>query len=193
MKTPTQRSYSILIIIRGIPGSGKSYLAQKLINLIEEPVITLDPDTTDYESTQYIEHVKQQTVEGVDPKLHAYRFLRAQAQKGIENRNIIIWNQPFTNLEIFHKMMNTLRSHASKHNTDFTLLVVEVEVDSQVAKKRIDARKSAGGHGPSENTFDRFVGDYKSYASEGFNTVTVNGSDDPEVSTAKIMEALKKL
>lgn len=193
MDTLSKRSQPILIIIRGIPGSGKSFLTKKLVGSMQESVVMLDPDATDYDSAEYAEHVKQQEADGVDPKLHAYRFLRAQAHRGIENHDIIVWNQPFTNLEIFHKMMNNLRTHASEHNTSISLLVVEVEVDPEVAKNRVDTRKKAGGHGPSDDTFSRFVGDYKTYANEGFNTVVVNGEDPVDVSVDKITNAIQTL
>lgn len=193
MDTPLQRSHPALIIIRGIPGSGKTYLAKKLVDSIKEPVVMLDPDATDYDSKEYADHVAEQTAAGVDPKLHAYRFLRAQAHRGIENHDIIVWNQPFTNLEIFHKMMNNLRTHASEHDTEFALLVIEVEVDAEIAKQRMIERKQAGGHGPSDEIFERFVNDYKSYSNEGFNTLTIDGSGDIDTSVAKVLDALHAL
>lgn len=183
----------ILVIVRGIPGSGKTHLAKEVIKHIEEPVVMLDPDATDYDSKEYAEHVKQQTADGVDPKLHAYRFLRAQAHSGIENGRIIMWNQPFTNLEIFHKMMANLHTHAQENDTTLTVLVVEVEVNPAVAKQRMKSRKEAGGHGPSDDIFDRFVNDYISYTNEGFNTITINGEAEIEKSVPIVIEALKGL
>jgi len=188
MKHPT------LIIVRGLPGSGKSYLASALHKSIgEDAAVMLDPDATDYLSQEYIDHIKTQAAEGVDPKLHAYRFLRAKAHKGIVDRKIIIWNQPFTNLEIFNKMIANLRGHAAENNTHLSILVVEVEVDPATAKERIAKRKQAGGHGPSDNTFGRFIGDYKSFAEEGYETVSVHGQDDVAVSVAAITKALQAL
>jgi predicted kinase len=181
------------IIIRGMPGSGKSYLAAALKRAIgDDLVVTLDPDATDYESQEYKAHVKAQIAEGVDPKLHAYRFLRAKAYKAIEERKIIIWNQAFTNLEIFNKMVGRLRYHASLHKVELPILVVEIDIHPATAKERIAARKRAGGHGVSDDTFARFTVDYRSFASEGFDTVTVHGEADVSDSVATVIEAIRK-
>jgi len=187
-------NHPTLILIRGLPGSGKTHLTTALRDAIgRDKVVMLDPDSTDYESKEYLEHVEAQTAEGVDPKLHAYRFLRAKAYEGIAANKIILWNQPFTNLGIFNKMIERLETHAAEHSVRLPILVVEVEVDPALAKQRVLSRKAEGGHGPSDNTFTRFVGDYASFASEGFNTVTVRGEDDVAVSVSTVMKGLERL
>jgi thymidylate kinase len=186
--------HPILIFIRGLPGSGKTYLAMELQKAIgEDEVVMLDPDATDYKSREYLEHVQAQTAEGVDPALHPYRFLRAQAYQGIADHKVIMWNQPFTNLEIFNKMIDRLRTHAAEHKTELPILVVEVEVDPATAKERVVRRKQAGGHGPSDATFARRVGDYTSLAAHGYNVVVVHGEDDVAASVATVMAALQEL
>lgn len=188
------RDYPTLILVRGLPGSGKTHLARELQKtLAGEDIVMLDPDTTNYDSKAYAEHVKAQTAEGVDPKLHAYRFLRAQAYEGIAAHKIIMWNQPFTNLEIFNKMVARLETHAEEHGTHLPILVVEVEIDHATAKERITKRKAAGGHGPSDNTFARFTNDYFSFADHGYTTVSINGQDDLSVSVPKVTKALQNL
>jgi adenylate kinase family enzyme len=189
--TPNQ---PIIILVRGLPGSGKTYIAKRLRKTLgESHVVMLDPDDTDYTSREYIEHSKAQTAEGVDKKLHPYRFLRSNAYKGIESDKIIIWNQPFTNLEIFHKMVGRLREHAAEHNKKLAILVVEVEIDRELAKQRVDSRKQQGGHGPSDDTFNRFVDDYKSFEGEGFEIASVSGQDVVDASVQKIIKAIEKL
>jgi predicted kinase len=185
--------HPVIILIRGLPGSGKTYIAMELQKELGQDVIMLDPDATDYESKAYAQHTQALTAEGVDPKLHAYRFLRAQAYQGIADHKIIMWNQPFTNLEIFNKMTANLRLQAEAHKTSLSMLVVEVMIDPAHAQQRVRERKSQGGHGPSDATFSRFVGDYKTFANEGYTTVTVHGEDNVSDSVAKIIEALQKL
>jgi thymidylate kinase len=186
-------NHPTIILIRGLPGSGKTYLAKELQKKLGEQVVMLDPDTTDYKSQEYLEHTKKLTAEGVDPKIHAYRFLRAKAYRAIADHKIVIWNQPFTNLEIFNKMVANLQNQAAEHNTRLPVLVVEMEINHTIAKQRVDQRKQAGGHGPSDNTFDRFINDYISFASEGYDTVSVNGNDDVSTSARKVVESLKNL
>lgn len=185
--------HSVMILMRGLPGSGKSYLATALADRIGKNVIMLDPDATDYESAEYKERTKKLTEEGVDASLHAYRFLRGKAYRGIVDKDVIIWNQPFTNLEIFKKMIERMQDHALEHKSKLVILIVEVEADPKVAKERVEKRKAEGGHGPSDATFTRFVNDYFTFAHLGYSTITVNGLDDVSASVSSIMKALNAL
>jgi thymidylate kinase len=90
-------------------------------------------------------------------------------------------------------MVGRLRDHAFLHNVELPILVVEIDIHPAIAKERIAARKRAGGHGVSDNTFARFTGDYRSFASEGFDTVTVHGEADVSDSVATVIEAIRKL
>lgn len=183
-----------IILIRGLPGSGKSVIAHELrMSLGSDRVVLLDPDTIDFDSPEYKLHSEALAKEGIDNTLHAYRFLRAQAYKGIADNKIVIWNQPFTSLDIFNKMVANFYIQAQEHNMNLNVLVVEVEVDAALAIKRVAARKKAGGHGPTDNTFARFVSDYKSFAHDGYKTVTIQGADDINKSVARIEEELDHL
>lgn len=189
-----KNTHPIAILVRGLPGSGKTYIATKLQEKLgNDQVVMCDPDGIDTNSKEYREHVKTMVDEGVDDSLHLYRFSRARAYKGIEDNKIIIWNQPFTNLEIFNKMVGRLTDHATTHSKHLPILVVEVEIEPAKAKARVEARKNAGGHGPSEEIWKRFVNDYKSFAPNGYNTVTVYGDEEVSESVSKVEEALRQL
>lgn len=186
--------HAVVVIIRGLPGSGKSFLAAELYKQFEAgQLVALDPDATDYASPEYAQHTKALAAEGVDPRLHAYRYLRGKAYEGIANGKVIIWNQPFTNLEIFNKMMAKLQAQADEHNVTLHVLVVEVMVDPALARARVNNRKQAGGHGPSDATFERFHNDFHSFEAHGYHTLTVDGGDEVAVSVAAIVRAVADL
>lgn len=183
---------AIVILVRGLPGSGKTYMAQKLIPLLDRRVVLLDPDTVDTDSQEYRQHVETLLHEGVDERLHLYRFLRGQAYQGIASGDIVMWNQPFTNLDIFNKMVANFQLQADEKNVHLSVLVVEVMLDPEVAQKRVIERKQSGGHGPSAAAFDTFTKDYVSFAPEGYHVVSVPG-DDAERAITLIQKELEQL
>ncbi len=186
--------HPILIIVRGVPGSGKSYLAAALQeSLGKENVVTLDPDSIDQTSKEYSDFSKALTTEGVDTKLHPYRFSRSKAYEAIVAHKIIIWNQPFIDFEGFRKTIDRLQTYAAEHTTQLPALVVEVEVSEAIAKKRVMSRKEQGGHGPAEDIFAYFISQYKSFSEKGYTTVIVQGEDDVAVSVSAVKNALRKL
>ena len=188
------RDHPTLLLIRGLPGSGKSYLAKALRDTLgADNVVLLDPDSTDYESQAYKDMSAALTAEGVEEKFHPYRFVRAQAYQGITDHKIVIWNQAFTNLDGFNKTVVNLQTYAADHGTTLPLLVVEVEVDHDTAKARVAERAAQGGHDVTEENFARFIGDYRSFADEGFTTVSVRGDDDVQTSAQAVLTALQNL
>lgn len=185
----TKIELPVLIIIRGIPGSGKTFLANKLAASIGTiKCVNLDPDATDYDSEEYKQHVNQQTKDGVDAKLHAYRFLRAKAYKAIAENKIIIWNQPFTDLDIMKKVTERLTEQAKLEGTNLPIIVLEVTVPKEIAWQRIQDRIKHGGHGPTENKFAQFFDQYKSATSYNYNCITINGLEDNDDLIQKIMD-----
>jgi adenylate kinase family enzyme len=188
------KSNPILIMVRGVPGGGKSYVTAKLVEAIgEENVVVLDPDAIDKTSKEYIALSESLTREDVNENLHPYRFLRSKAYQGIETNKIIIWNQGFMDLDGFNKTVINLTSYALDHSTMIPTLVVEVEVNGETSKKRIADRVARGGHDVPEEVLKRFIDQYRSFADEGYNVVTVDGEGDVDVSVAAITQALNSL
>ena len=187
-------THPTLVLVRGLPGSGKSYLARAISERVGvERVVLLDPDATDYKSDDYQQMSQQLTDDGVDKKFHPYRFLRQQAHKGIETDKLIIWNQAFTNLDGLQKTVTNLQSYAQDHGTHLPLLVVEVTASHSVARQRIADRVATGGHDVPDEEFRRFVGDYRSFASEDFEVISVDGEANIVESVDLVLEKVKNL
>ena len=188
------KTIPVLLLVRGLPGSGKSYFSDKLYESFDTTsTLLLDPDATDYTSDAYKLHVQQQSAEGVDAKLFPYRFLRAQAYSAIEDHKVIIWNQPFTNLDILQKVTTRLQDYALEHGTKLPILVIEVAIDPKIAKERVAMRKKSGGHGPSDEVFTRFVNEYSSAAPRGYDVIPIDGTLDPQTYTADIIAKVTSL
>ncbi len=186
--------HPILLIVRGLPGSGKSYLASALRELIgHDKTIILDPDTIDRSTRAYIDFSKSLEAEGIDLKFHPWRFSAAKARDAIGAHKVLIWNQPFIDFGGFERTIAAMQTFATEHGTKLPTLVVEVEIHEDTAKARVVTRKEQGGHGPSDEVFDRFVSQYESFSGRGYDTITVHGEDSTDVSTSTILQALTKL
>lgn len=184
----------IVVFIRGLPGSGKSYLANKLIKEFKQgQIVSLDPDLIDNNCDEYLQHSKELAKDGVEPNLFPYRFLRSKAYHGIEQGRIIIWDQPFTNVEIFEKLINRLKDHAKKSNKKISFLMVELSIDSKIATQRIKDRLDGGGHGPSEKTFQKFIKDNKNFNSNEIPSVKIDGTNNIIKSVLIVKNAIKDL
>lgn len=193
-QTDVQTKNPTLIMVRGVPGGGKSYIAAKLQESIgKERVVILDPDAIDKTGKEYLDFSQVLTNDDVNEKLHPYRFLRSKAYEGIEANKIIIWNQGFIDLDGFNKTVINLQTYALDHGTNLLTLVVEVEVEGNIAKQRVATRAAQGGHDVPEEAFDRFINGYESFSGKGYNTITVNGQDDATISLSTIIQALKEL
>lgn len=185
--------HPILILIRGLPGGGKSYLAAELVSAFgPQNVLSLDPDKIDLASQAYKDFSEQKTKEGIEKIYHPYRWSREKAYEAIAANKIIIWNQPFTNAGGFNRTVTNLEEYALHHGKKLPHLVVEVEIDPEIAKARVEDRKQRGGHGPSAEAWEKFIADYTTFADK-YNTVVVNGQDDVKASAKKVLDAVAKL
>lgn len=184
----------VLIMIRGLPGSGKSYVAIALRKALgEDNVVILDPDGIDFTSAAYADLSQKLSTEGVEEKFYPNRFLKQQGYNALDAGKSIIWNQAFTDLHGFARSHGSLQEYAAEHNIPLPLLVVEVGIDPEIAKARVAERVAKGGHNVDDDAFTRFISTYRSFAGEGYQVVTVNGSNDVAISVAAIVSALRKL
>ncbi len=180
-----------LILIRGLPGSGKSYLAAALREALgASRVVILDPDAINYDSKEYTTFSAQLTAEGVEAKFHPHRFLRTRAEDAVRAGKTIIWNQAFTNLGGFTRTIEHLQAYAAQQHTALSLLIVEVEIDHPTAKQRVAQRESQGGHGVNDEVFERFIRDYQSFAEQGHHTVSIHGTNNVQSSVQIVLQAL---
>lgn len=183
----------ILVIIRGLPGSGKSYLAAALRDTIGERVELLDPDAVNLDDPDFRAYSDDLTRQDVDAKFHVYRYVRDKAYQAIKDRKILVWNQPFTDLDGLKTTVARLQTYAQDHDLPLPLLVAEVEIDARLAHDRVVQRKQQGGHGPDDERFERFVDQYHSFAAEGFATVAIQGGGDVTNSVGTILSALASI
>ena len=180
-----------LIIVRGVPGGGKSYLAEALrASIGEDDIIILDPDRIDKAGATFTELSAQLSAEGVDEKFHPYRFLRQTGYDALSAGKSVIWTQAFNDFNGFEITIKRMQEFAEAHNIPLRVLVVEVEIDGTVARDRIKQRAAGGGHDVPNENLSQFISGYESFVGRGYETVVVNGADTTDESIATIKSAL---
>ena len=182
-----------LIMIRGIPGGGKSYLATAIQQMLgSDSVVIIDPDTTDYSSTEYIDFSHSLSRDGVDLTFHPYRFNRARAHQAILDQKVVIWNQAFMSFDGLDKTVANLQAFAEESGLPLPVVIAEVEIEQHIAQQRIADRAAHGGHNVTDDKLTRFVGTYHSFAGQGYETVTINGVDEITASATNVLHRLAK-
>lgn len=180
-----------LVIIRGIPGGGKSYLALSLRAAFgPDDVVILDPDAIDKDSDGYRQLSAELSADGVDQKFHPFRYLRAQAQQAITDGKILLWTQAFNDFAGFKITVDKLIAYANEQGAELPVLVVEVEVSRAIARARIDERAHRGGHYVPDERLDQFFAEYKSFAGQGYKTITINGENAAALSAEQVIQAI---
>ena len=181
-----------LIIIRGVPGSGKSYLAQSIADHIgDNRTAIIDPDAVKPDDAAFRQLSAALTADGVDARFHVYRYLRQKAYTAMSEGKVVVWNQAFIDFDGLVITIQRLQEYAHAHGLTFPVLITEVELDPQIAQQRIATRKATpGGHGPEAAVFQQFVDDYRSFAGRGYTTLTVRGDARSDVSAAEVVRTL---
>lgn len=182
----------LLIFVRGIPGSGKSFLSEALTKKIGlKNTVLLDPDAIDEKDPGYISLSKDLTQDGLPKTIHPFRWLRKSACEAISSGKTVIWNQPFTDLGVFSRLILFIEEN-SAHNSKLEILIIEVSIDQDTAKERIQSRIAKGGHGPSDSTFQKRVNGYETF-SDSYQTIEINGNDTVELSVDKVLQKIDAL
>lgn len=180
-----------LIFVRGLPGSGKSYLSDAIIAKIgHDKAVLVDPDAIDRENSGYIALSDSLSSEGLNPAIYPFRWLRKTACAGISSGKTVLWSQPFTNRGVFDRLVLFIKEN-STYDGDLRVLLIEVEIDQTMAKQRIEQRIAAGGHGPSDMTFIRRASEYESFSGD-YATLSVHGDSAINESVKDIMKALEQ-
>lgn len=191
MKSCVKGTHGALVLIRGLPGSGKSTLVKRLVKLLEREgnsIVSLDPDCVHRDSAELKEYSSHLTALGVPAEIHIYRYLCTQVRRGVESGALTIWDQPFSNREVFESLLRVVAAFDWYPN----ILLVELEIDPPAAYSRVLHRASAGNRKMPPRTFERYVKSYRSFRDLGLPTVTVDGLNTSEEEVAALRNLLDR-
>lgn len=148
-----------ILIVRGKPGSGKSTASELFMDEIEN-IKYINPDKiSDDELTEFIQQNESKYKSGGDKKNWLYRMCFAKAINALNENREIVWDQPWSQLSGIEL---TYENFIEKLGRDgFSFGIAEIYSSDETSKDRVNARKTNGGHGPSENTLHYLIKGYQ--------------------------------
>ncbi|HSX49257.1 MAG TPA: AAA family ATPase [Candidatus Saccharimonadales bacterium] len=184
----------LLVIIRGIPGSGKSYLTNDIINKLSIDITIVDPDSINKESKTYKEfaHKLRSTEPEVEEKFYPYRFMLQIAHDRLNQKSkppFVIWNQAFTDTE---GLDYTVRKLKSLCNSQLNILIIQLDPHPEEAWKRIQERMQTGGHGMDSERFNSFVTKYQKIEPQ-YPNIVVDTFTSYENAVTQAMDQIKQI
>lgn len=180
-----------LIILRGIPGSGKTSIAKGLVGTYGDDTVQLiDPDEVDTTSDDYRTFSRSLSAQGVDEKFHPYRYLHAAARQAIDASKIIIWNQAFVDFKSLIITIERLKDYAHEQGMSLPILVVNVTIDADVARQRVRTRALSDGRTIDDRVMERFIREYAPFDHSVYPSIVVDGTDSVALSVTSIRGAI---
>jgi len=183
------------MLLRGIPGAGKSCLATALREVSGDRFrwLLLDRDilrTSISDQERLRAFLAKHEWAAREPEMGIYRFFLWQTIAGLHGGRNIMWAQPRVRLDLLRLTVDRL--HKTFHCT-FQLLVVDVEVDPEVAWERVANRVKTGGHGPVRSAFTQMVAAYQSADPDEVPLVRLDGSQPVNDLRERVLCELRQL
>lgn len=184
------KGVGMLIVVRGIPGSGKSYLVENLVDTLKDEeadrIIRIDPDEYRYKDTSI--HKVSAFTRDLASEEELLPGLQKMALEGISEGKIVIWEQLLTSLKK-PEQVNFIRQAIYPSR----LLFIEVVTDKSAAWERIMVRNDLGQQiGPTNEQFDDYTARYVSFQDKkvDFEYLVVNGEKPAEENVKLILSRL---
>src|SRR5581483_1224699 len=163
-----------LVILRGLPGSGKSSVANKIKDALSQKIEIVDPDLIKKKDEEYINFVNHEILKEPDlePKFLPYRYLLSKTIAFLENKKSVIWSQPFSDLEKLRYTIGKIKERTP--DLKWQTFIVDILIDKDTAIQRINDRKRLGGHGPDDRYLDEIVSKFCPAKELGFPYLSLN-------------------
>ena len=139
------RDKSIFIFLRGLPGSGKTSLANMLSQ--KEGFVVVSPDL--------ISPLEIKNENGIRIKNLKYRHLLDKALVLIKAKHNIVWEQPWRKTKNIPLTIENIRSATLKDTDNIKFYVVEIKVNPTLSWKRSKKKFE------SEDYFKSYISKYK--------------------------------
>jgi hypothetical protein len=167
------RKNGFLLIVRGLPGCGKTTVIDELFKLPEfSQAIRLDPDKVDTTSLEFASFCETFSLRSPDLPLKKkiYRCLLYRACSSLKEGKIVVWEQPWRSRELLLLTLENIGAIAyiMKDPLDLSVLpffvgIVEISIKEDDAGKRVEVRSQKKEHPLTPEGFREFIGSLESF------------------------------
>jgi thymidylate kinase len=173
-----------LIMIRGIPGSGKSTLSRRMLEMLGSRATEINPDEARYKNGHFDNNSENEA--GI------FAYLDSLAKDRLRDGGVVVWQQVWTTL----KTGRNLQDHIRDKFNPGSLILIEIDIPKEVAWERIVNRESQGGSQRiTRDEFDRYVNQYISLGAviAESERILINGQDLLEKNVDIVERRLKSM
>ncbi|MDO8728909.1 MAG: AAA family ATPase [bacterium] len=185
------------MIIRGLPGSGKSTLVDRLVRLTDlSGAKRLDPDLVEVNAPEFTRFCITRPKDLPLKKL-IYRFLLSSACEELSVGGQVIWEQPWRKLELFRltlENINVRGYHLSEiADYPFVIAIVEIYLPTDEVYRRVASRYQAGQHPLTTEDFADFVQSSDSFDGLNLPMLIVDGTLPLTTQVDSVVDFLRKV
>lgn len=175
-----------LLIVRGLPGCGKTTVIDEIMKLWEfSEAIRLNPDEINVYSVEFLSFCETFNLRSpnLPLKKKIYRYLLRIACQKLINRKIVIWEQPWRSKECLLTTIENIGIIAYGMNNPlnfsklpFSIGIVEISINKNEAQKRIEIRFQKEKHSLAPKDFIEFIDAIEPFDDIGFPFIRIDGT-----------------
>lgn len=172
-----------LIMLRGIPGSGKTTLGNELMHALGTKAVGFNPDDFRYKDGKY----DGSPASGDQ----IFALLDQMAISSLNCGKIVVWQRVWTTIKSYGDLQDQVKNKLHPER----LLLIEIDIQKTSAWERIAKREMSGGKQRiSLEEFDYYVNRYVSLKGKipDNEFLSLKGEDDVRNNSQLIIKWLKK-
>jgi hypothetical protein len=159
----------VLILLRGLPGAGKSTLTKEIVSSfsIQTAVEVIDPDAITPDDPHF-QNFKAEDSEPDREKVLVYRYNSYRAIQFLTLKKIVIWDQVWSKLDglvlTVRKILGGLVG-VGEDNFRLPIFVMEIHYSAEQAYIRVEGRNRKGKDLPI-HIFEKYVNNFRHIESD---------------------------
>ncbi|HSX39096.1 MAG TPA: AAA family ATPase [Candidatus Saccharimonadales bacterium] len=179
-----------LVVLRGLPGSGKTVLANNLANYFDLNVF--DPDQIDKSKSDFLDFINSLSEE-LPLRRKMYRYLLSQVNTDLNSGKSVIWSQPWRKIDRLVLTIKNIQHYLKpiiqydempiytlKNELAFNVVVIELNISTEESRNRVSKRYIEGNHTWDGSNLELFNSSFEDY-NLPFDYINIDANKKPSL------------